>query len=475
MGAAVSLATAPIYAASSAAATCCGSIIGSCAGTAICKVCSCYCVAPPKVASALYFFVLMIFTIIAISMRLYGGAITIGFGYNATEASMIGHITHSSTQGIYDYWNSHQPCKDAYPSDFILCCANNCSGVFAVYRCSFALCLFFAFLTLCTMGTSRFGARAHRGFWVMKFATLFGLLIASAYANNEAMAAYREVARYTSFIFLVVQTLLLIDFAYRTNEYLVDLDEHSDSDSMCTWKLVLLGGAIVLYAISITIWVLSAQWFGMDGCGMQQTVIALTIIVTIALSIVSISRIAPHGTLFTSAVVTAQTSYLLYSALASNPDASCNATAGSHATADILVGILVACVSMGAFAWSATSSKDAIIGKSSTSTSELQVSLDAGAGSETRADNEEEAVGAESWWYYHLMMVLVSMYFAMLLSDWSVQPVDSPPQTTAFSKSVESFVVKLSSQWVCLIMYAWTLLAPYLLRDVRDFGIEFDF
>lgn len=31
------------------------------------------------------------------------------------------------------------------------------------------------------------------------------------------------------------------------------------------------------------------------------------------------------------------------------------------------------------------------------------------------------------------------------------------------------------SQWVCLVLYAWTLLAPYLLREYRDFGIEFDF
>ena len=39
---------------------------------------------------------------------------------------------------------------------------------------------------------------------------------------------------------------------------------------------------------------------------------------------------------------------------------------------------------------------------------------------------------------------------------------------------IATFWVKVGSQWACLLMYAWTLLAPYLLRESRDFGIEFD-
>ena len=90
-------------------------------------------------------------------------------------------------------------------------------------------------------------------------------------------------------------------------------------------------------------------------------------------------------------------------------------------------------------------------------------------------------MSAESWWYYHLMMVACSMYMAMLLTDWSAQPamVHGVPATrfdegAHHSVSLGSFWVKVVSQWVCLLMYGWTLLAPYLLRDVRDFGIEFD-
>ena len=47
------------------------------------------------------------------------------------------------------------------------------------------------------------------------------------------------------------------------------------------------------------------------------------------LTIVSCTRIAPHGTLLTSAVVTAYATFLCFSALASHPDASCNPQAAA--------------------------------------------------------------------------------------------------------------------------------------------------
>ena len=100
-----------------------------------------------------------------------------------------------------------------------------------------------------------------------------------------------------------------------------------------------------------------------------------------------------------------------------------------------------------------------------------------------------EAVGAESWWYFHLMMAAVALYIAMLLTEFSSVPAEvngvplsrndiekweaNPPEWKAASM-IATFWVKVGSQWACLLMYAWTLLAPYLLRESRDFGIEFD-
>lgn len=475
MGAVVSLATAPM----TMAAQCCGSLAGGCAASLLCKACSCSCVATPRMASGIYFATLAFCVFIAMWLDFYGGDIVLGGGYNTTEESILDRFKRSGTQGAEDFWNKRFYCAPAHPSGLIICCKSICAGVFVVYRVSWALCVFFAVLTLLTAGTTKFGARAHRGFWFLKLFCLLTLLVSSVFIDNPPMETYREFARYTSFLFLIMQILLLIDFGYRTNEWLVELDERSDNeDKFCSWKICLLGCAVALYALSITGWVLMSQWFGMDGCGPQQALIALTIVLTISLSIISCTKIAPHGTLLTSAVVTAYATYQCYSALAANPDPNCNAIEHSNAS-DLLVGFVVfavAMLSMAGAAWSATSSKDQILGKAtSTSNSDLTVNLDTGAGGASDGSADEEVVGPESWWYYHLMMVISSLYMAMLLTNWSVQPVNEAPSLRGFSVSLESFWIKIVAQWVCLLMYGWTLLAPYLLRNVRDFGIEFDF
>ena len=128
-----------------------------------------------------------------------------------------------------------------------------------------------------------------------------------------------------------------------------------------------------------------------------------------------------------------------------------------------------------------------MIGTSATTNAELTVNLEAGAGSSSSDpaasgggadDDESTAVVPEVHWYYHLMMAIVSMYFAMLVTNWSIQPVtpaiDHSGAEPDYMHSLSSFWVKISAQWVCLLMYGWTLLAPWLLKDIRDFGVEFD-
>ena len=47
---------------------------------------------------------------------------------------------------------------------------------------------------VCTIGTSRFGARVHRGLWFGKAFVLLGLLVATLFVDNSAMAAYLQVS-----------------------------------------------------------------------------------------------------------------------------------------------------------------------------------------------------------------------------------------------------------------------------------------
>jgi len=432
-------------------------------------------------ASILYIVALSLSVIMALSLRFDGGDIVIGGAYNQSEASLIDSAMEAALSGGRKYFNGHQWCAHKHPTGFVICCEDVCGGVFAVYRFSFTLCLFFTTMALLTAGTSRFGAKVHRGFWFLKFFVLFALLISTIFIDNTIMANYRGVARYLSMLFLLMQILLLIDFGYSSNEKLIAMDEARDNDGFLGWKLVILLAAAGLYAGTLASWIVMYIQFGHSGCPAQQALISFTLIFTVFLTIISVSKYAPHGTILTSGVVGAYSSFLCYSALSSHTDSSCNPfTTNRDSGLDLLFGLLVAAIAMASTAWSATHSKDVILGKQQGS--DLTATLDTGDNS--AGDNEEE-IGRESNWYYHIMMSACSIYMAMLLTDWSVQPAFKngvpaiPAQreagATGVGVSMGSFWVKIISQWVCLALYGWTLLAPYLLRESRDFGIEFDF
>lgn len=385
-------------------------------------------------------------------------------------------------------WNDQFWCAKAHPHGWVLCCADVCGGVYVVYRFSAALAIFFVSLALMTIGHSRFGARLHRGFWFPKVFMFLGILISMLWVPNDALQVYREVSRYCSFLFLLMQILLLIDFGYGWNEKWLNWDDKlPETNSPCTWKLAILMSTSVMYLLSLAAWIYMYITFGKHGCTAQQWIISICMGLCVAMTAVSmINRIAPHGAILTSAVVTVYCTYLTYSALTAHSDEHCNPFAHSRTSgSDLTVGLLIAGISMASTAYSATGSKQAMIGASPGS--ELTTTLEDANGDKIEdsatKDEETEVVEPESFWYYHLMMTACSMYMAMLLTDWShqladVKGVPAVPAQDADKLGIGvgpgSFWVKTASAWMCILMYSWTLLAPYMLKDIRDFGIQFD-
>ena len=132
----------------SMAATCGGSLLGSCCASMACKACSCACTLTQRVSSFVYLGLVYIFLIAAYTFKYQGGPIVIGGSTNATESSILDKMRHAAmdqTVGqISDRWNSNFWCAPRYPTGIIICCEDVCGGDFAVYRFSFTLCLFFA-------------------------------------------------------------------------------------------------------------------------------------------------------------------------------------------------------------------------------------------------------------------------------------------------------------------------------------------
>jgi len=79
-------------------------------------------------------------------------------------------------------------------------------------------------------------------------------------------------------------------------------------------------------------------------------------------------------------------------------------------------------------------------------------------------DNEDDAV-AYSWSFFHLMFALSTLYVMMTLTNWYSPNSD----LRSLSNNAASMWVKIASSWVCLALYAWSLVAPVLLTN-RDFS-----
>ena len=70
--------------------------------------------------------------------------------------------------------------------------------------------------------------------------------------------------------------------------------------------------------------------------------------------------------------------------------------------------------------------------------------------------------------FFHMMMLLGSSYMAMMLTSWNVVGSNTDSIKTMENGNI-SMIAKFLSEFVCILLYFWTLIAKYICRD-RDFG-----
>jgi hypothetical protein len=67
--------------------------------------------------------------------------------------------------------------------------------------------------------------------------------------------------------------------------------------------------------------------------------------------------------------------------------------------------------------------------------------------------------------FFHLIFMLASAYVAMVFTTWNLEGVSGHQSG---DKGWISVWVKIVSQWVCVILYSWSMAAPAILKD-REF------
>ncbi|XP_005392529.1 PREDICTED: serine incorporator 3 [Chinchilla lanigera] len=386
-------------------------------------------------------------------------------------------------------------------------------GFKAVYRINFALAMFFfAFCVLMfNVKTSKDPRAAiHNGFWFFKIAAIVGIMVGSFYIPEGTFTSvWFHFGLAGAACFILLQLILLVDLAHSWNEAWVNNMEEGNPR---VWYAALLSFTSLFYILSIvSAGLLYTYYTKPDRCTENKFFISINLILCIVVSVISIlpkvQEHQPRSGLLLSSIITLYTLYLTWSAMTNGPDRRCNpsllniithiaaptmapanATAvaptiappseaprienGRFLYAENILGVIVSAICL--LYSSIRTSSNSQVKKLTLSGSDSVILGDTAAsgggdeedGQPRRAvDNEKEGV-QYSYSFCHLMFGLASLYLMMTLTNWY-----SPDATfqTKESSTSPAVWVKISSSWVCLLLYVWTLIAPLVLTN-RDFS-----
>lgn len=318
-------------------------------------------------------------------------------------------------------------CKGTATDEY----SRDCLGKGAVLRVSFATALFhLGHLVL--LFRCKYVEDPRKVFHTacpgVKWVVWVGFVVVSFFLPDEFYRVYGEIARAASGLFLVFQAIVIIDFVYELNEAMLDRGE-------CKWTLIVL--SMLAYTFSFVMMILGYVFFAPRGsCSNNIFWITFTLILGTLTTGLSLSkwRIQNAG-LFTSGAVLAYASFLLISALNSQPSESA-CVEGGMSGGWIKVASFV--LALGAV----------VISTLTSGVSEVLPTGSSGDPLPYRPD------------FFHLIFGLAAMYLAMLFTNWSLE---GSTNELDIDKGWRSAWVKIASQWLVFVIYTWTMVGHKIL------------
>ncbi|KAJ1373622.1 hypothetical protein KIN20_036084 [Parelaphostrongylus tenuis] len=442
------------------AAPACAASIACCCGSAACSLCCSVCPTARNSTTTRIMYAVMLFvgTFVACIM------LTPGIQEKLAAGSWF-------CQGLSDY--AGLKCERA-------------TGFQAVYRICAALASFFFIFMIMMFGVkSSKDARSsiQNGFWFFKYLLLVGLAVGFFFIRSESLSTpLMWFGMLGGFLFILIQLILIVDFAHGLAENWVDTYEENESRWCYAGLLTFTFGC---FALALTGIVLMFIFYTTGAtCSLPKFFISFNMILCIGVSILSIMPFVqermPRSGLLQSSFITMYVMYLTWAALINNPDIPCNPSlisifrnathpgGGDHSygtpvpaqsIASLILWFL--CLLYASIRTSTNSSLGKITGGGEHS--HLNDNESESKRSHMVWDNETEGV-AYSYSFFHFMFGLASLYVMMTLTSWY-----NPGNDLAhLSSNMASVWVKIVSSWLCVALYGWTLVAPALFPD-REF------
>ncbi|CAI2353250.1 unnamed protein product [Caenorhabditis sp. 36 PRJEB53466] len=365
------------------------------------------------------------------------------------------------------------------------------TGFQAVYRVCAATASFFLLFMLIMIGVkdSKDGRSSiQNGFWAFKYLLLIGLCVGFFFIRSESLATpLMYLGLIGGFLFILIQLILIVDFAHGVADSWVAAYEEDDSRYCYAGLLGITFGG---YALSVVAVILMIVFYTTgEGCGLPRFFIIFNTLLCIGLTAISLSPAvqerSPRSGLIQSVMITGYVVYLTWAALINNPDKQCNPSlisiftgnstdpshkGGEHygiplpAQSIVSLFLWFACLLYASIRNSSNTSLGRITGGGESSNEAIQLTDDTESQSSRRVyDNEEDGV-AYSYSFFHFMFALASLYVMMTLTSWYKPDND----LSHLNSNMASVWVKIVSSWICVALYCWTLIAPLVFPD-REF------
>lgn len=411
-------------------------------------------------------------------------AIALGFQYGAAkyivDVSISNYVTNAWLDGC-----------DIYETDGLI---ERCAGNTGVYRSAFSALVFFS-LAAVAVAVKR---TANREAWPAKYTLFVFLVAAMCFVPNEPLFSdiYLNIGRIGAVLYILFEQIVMVDIAHNWNDGWVERSNKAESEEAGSgkkWLTAIVVSCIILFLASIVGWVLLFYFFG--GCGTNVAFILMTIVLSIVVTAAQLT--GEEGSLLASSLITAYATMLCYNAVSKNPNAVCNPFLKSDDVLSIAIGIGLTIVSLGYVGWSATA--DSTLGgidededdgeddalknpteQSSTEEKTKVVGVVANYDSTKNADDKastDEEMGEASGekvrdtfsnnWKLNVALGTVTCWISMVLTSFG--SIQAGGDVANPQIGVVNMWIIISSQWLALSLYTWTLVAPRVFPD-RDFS-----
>uniref|UniRef100_A0A3Q4M975 Serine incorporator 5 n=1 Tax=Neolamprologus brichardi TaxID=32507 RepID=A0A3Q4M975_NEOBR len=358
-------------------------------------------------------------------------------------------------------------------------------GYAAVYKVCFGMACFFFFFCIFTIRVNNStGCRAavHNGFWLLKFIALVACCAGGFFLPNEStfLEVWRYIGAVGGFCFLLIQLMLLVEFAHRWNA-----NWYSGVKYNRLWYAALAFVTLVLFSVGVGAVIFMGVFYTHpEACLLNKIFLGINGSLCLVVSLLAISpfiqKLQPNSGLLQPGVITVYVMYLTFSAFSSKPKEmvvidGVNTTvcvfpfnSGTESDKKIVTGlgtvILFGCVLYSCLT-STTRRSSAALRVCRNTEPETEVNAQphqeydeekTGSGQNVVYDEREGTI--YSYAFFHFVFFLGSLYVMMTATNWF--HYDDHKIEKLLDGSWSVFWIKMASCWVCLILYMWTLVAP---------------